>query len=62
MQERIATIDNEGVVTIPQEILAMLGMPHGGAVAFVIHDDGHIELRNPPFSRQRIRVGRGTSQ
>ncbi len=54
MQARIVAIDNEGVVTIPPEILAILGLPHGGAVAFVVQDDGHVELRSPPFSLESV--------
>jgi AbrB family looped-hinge helix DNA binding protein len=47
MHTRLSPVSSKGQVTIPVEIRKMLGISKDGSVAFVVHDDGHIELRSP---------------
>jgi AbrB family looped-hinge helix DNA binding protein len=49
MKEFLATITDEGRVTIPAEIRAYLGIAPGEQIAFVIDDEGAVHLRNPRY-------------
>ncbi len=49
MKEITATVTSKGHVTIPVAIRERLGINAGGMLAFVIEDDGKIELRAPTY-------------
>lgn len=50
MQTRISPVSSKGQVTIPKDVRRMLGISLGDRVAFVVHDDGLIELRAPAYT------------
>ena len=45
MKEHVSTISKEGQVTIPAEVRQELGVAAADKIAFVITDDGTVELR-----------------
>lgn len=49
MKEIIATITSKGQVTVPAEIRRRLGLKQGDRVAFVLTDQGGVELQHPRF-------------
>ena len=49
MQEVLSTITSKGQVTIPKVIREQLGLKQHDRIAFVIQDDGSVQLRVPRF-------------
>ena len=54
MQTRISPVSSKGQVTIPAEIRQMLGISTDDRVAFVVHDDGLVELRSLAFTLDNV--------
>ncbi len=57
MQTILSTITSKGQITIPAEIRRRLGVGQGDKVAFVIDEDGTIELQVPKFPTVRSLQG-----
>ncbi len=53
--EVVATITGKGQVTIPKEIRRRLGVGTSGKVAFVVSDDGTIEIRPARYTVASVR-------
>ena len=54
MQTRISPVSSKGQVTIPKDIRRRLGISTDDRVAFVVHDDGLIELRAPAYTLDNV--------
>jgi AbrB family looped-hinge helix DNA binding protein len=54
MKEVVSTIGSKGQVTIPAEIRRNLQLGPKDKVAFVITDEGTIELRRPRFTLESV--------
>ena len=54
MHTRLSPVSSKGQVTIPVEIRKMLGISKDDSVAFVVHDDGHVELRSPTYTLDNV--------
>jgi len=50
MKEIISTVTSEGQITIPAEVRERLGLAAGDKLAFVIGDEGQIEVRPVRYS------------
>jgi AbrB family looped-hinge helix DNA binding protein len=55
MREIIATITSKGQVTIPSEVRCHLGVSKQGKVAFVIGEEGKVELRPARYTVADLR-------
>jgi antitoxin PrlF len=49
MKEILSTMTSKGQITVPAEIRKKLGITVGDKLAFVIEDEGKIELRAPIY-------------
>ncbi|MDP9373107.1 MAG: AbrB/MazE/SpoVT family DNA-binding domain-containing protein [Chloroflexota bacterium] len=49
MDEVLATLTSKGQITIPAAIRKHLGVDTGDKVAFVIEEDGSVQLRAPQY-------------
>ena len=49
MKEILSTISSKGQVTLPTEIRRYLGVGTHDQIAFVIHNEGTIEIRAPRY-------------
>lgn len=54
MKELIATISSKGQATIPVEVRRQLGVGASDKVAFVLTDDGTVELRPARFTLESV--------
>ena len=54
MKEIVATVTSKGQVTIPVEVRRHLGVGTRDKVAFVIADDGGVEVRRPRYTLESI--------
>lgn len=54
MSERVATVSSKGQVTIPVDVRRRLGVGTADKVAFVMTDDGKVELRPERFTLESI--------
>lgn len=50
MQEILSTLTSKGQITIPVAVRRHLGVGEGGRLAFVIDDDGRVELKEAGYS------------
>jgi AbrB family looped-hinge helix DNA binding protein len=50
MKEIVSTITSKGQVTIPVEVRRYLGVGTNDKVAFVIGDEGEVQLKAPRYS------------
>ncbi|HET7036972.1 MAG TPA: AbrB/MazE/SpoVT family DNA-binding domain-containing protein [Thermomicrobiaceae bacterium] len=50
MKEISATITSKGQVNIPAEVRRHLGLKQGDKIAFVLADEGTVELKAPKYS------------
>jgi antitoxin PrlF len=55
--EILATITEKGQVTVPVEVRRRLGLGTREKVAFVVLDDGRVEVRRPTFPTVRSLIG-----
>lgn len=49
MREVIATVTSKGQITIPVEVRRRLGVNTGDQLAFVLADDGSVQVRRPHY-------------
>ncbi len=54
MHARLATISSKGQVTIPVEVRRRLGVGASDRVAFVVTNEGNVELRPERFTLESI--------
>jgi len=54
MNERISTISSKGQVTIPVDVRRHLGVGIADKVAFVLADDGTVQLRPVQFTLESV--------
>jgi AbrB family looped-hinge helix DNA binding protein len=57
MLEILATVTEKGQVTIPADVRRKLGIGTREKVAFVVTDDGRVEVRRPTFPTVRSMIG-----
>lgn len=50
VREIVSTITSKGQVTIPVEVRRHLGVGTKDKIAFVLGDEGHVELKPPRYS------------
>lgn len=54
MRELVSTVTSKGQVTIPVEIRRRLGVVPADKVAFVVTDDGRVEVRPVRFTLESV--------
>jgi AbrB family looped-hinge helix DNA binding protein len=54
MKERVSTISSKGQVTIPVDIRRQLGVGVADKIAFVVTDEGRVELRPVRFTLESV--------
>jgi len=54
MLEIVATVSSKNQVTIPADVRKKLGIGASDKIAFVISDDGTVELRQPRYTLDSI--------
>lgn len=54
MKELISTISSKGQVTIPVEVRRQLGVHPADKVAFVVSDEGKVEVRPVRFTLESV--------
>jgi len=54
MKERISTISSKGQVTIPIDVRRRLGVSTADKVAFIVTDEGKVELRPARFTLESV--------
>lgn len=54
MREIIATVSSKGQVTIPADVRKHLGVGEPDKVAFVIEEDGSVQLRPAQFTLESV--------
>lgn len=57
MAELLAVVTEKGQVTIPVDIRRKLGIGPREKIAFVVADDGRVEIRRPTFPTIQSLVG-----
>jgi AbrB family looped-hinge helix DNA binding protein len=57
MREIIAKVSKRGQVTVPAEIRKMLDISDGGRIAYVIHEGGKVEVKQPRTPNLRALKG-----
>jgi AbrB family looped-hinge helix DNA binding protein len=55
MKEIISTITGKGQVTVPREVRLHLGVAPADKIAFVVTDEGTVELRSVRFTVGNLR-------
>ncbi len=54
MREFVSTVSSKGQVTIPADVRRQLGVGSADKVAFVLTDEGKVELRPARFSLESV--------
>lgn len=54
MKELVATIGSKGQVTIPAEVRRQLGVHAADKIAFVVNDEGKVEVRPIRFTLESV--------